>query len=206
MFKRKLVILLLTLLSVSVSAQQEPSFSHYWAMEPSFNPAAAGKESKINVTGAFAMTLTGFEHAPRTMYVGADMPLLFMNAYHGVGVQLMNDQIGLFNHQRLALQYAYKHKMFGGMLSVGLQLGLLSEKFKGSELVPVPPYRKSGFVGRTAQQEKMQIKINCPSAKKCGCRYASVCYAYLAAGKCTDKLVVETIGKTFFKDKYIKQR
>ena len=134
MFKRKLVILLLTLLSVSVSAQQEPSFSHYWAMEPSFNPAAAGKESKINVTGAFAMTLTGFEHAPRTMYVGADMPLLFMNAYHGVGVQLMNDQIGLFNHQRLALQYAYKHKMFGGMLSVGLQLGLLSEKFKGSEL------------------------------------------------------------------------
>ena len=134
MFKRKLVILLLTLLSVSVSAQQEPSFSHYWAMEPSFNPAAAGKESKINVTGAFAMTLTGFEHAPRTMYVGADMPLLFMNAYHGVGVQLMNDQIGLFNHQRLAIQYAYKHKMFGGMLSVGLQLGLLSEKFKGSEL------------------------------------------------------------------------
>ena len=133
-FKRKLVILLLTLLSVSVSAQQEPSFSHYWAMEPSFNPAAAGKESKINVTGAFAMTLTGFEHAPRTMYVGADMPLLFMNAYHGVGVQLMNDQIGLFNHQRLALQYAYKHKMFGGMLSIGLQLGLLSEKFKGSEL------------------------------------------------------------------------
>ena len=32
------------------------------------------------------MTLTGFEHAPRTMYVGADMPLLFMNAYHGASV------------------------------------------------------------------------------------------------------------------------
>jgi type IX secretion system PorP/SprF family membrane protein len=133
--KRKQVILLLFLLSaLTVSAQQEPSFSHYWAMEPSFNPAAAGKESKINVTGAFAMTLTGFEHAPRTMYVGAHMPLLFMNAYHGVGAQLMNDQIGLFNHQRLALQYAYKHRMFGGMLSIGLQVGLLSEKFKGSEL------------------------------------------------------------------------
>ena len=57
-------------------------------------------------------------------------------------------------------------------------------EFKGSELVPVPPYRKSGFVGRTAQQEKMQIKINCPSAKK----------------------VVETIGKTFFANKYGKQK
>jgi type IX secretion system PorP/SprF family membrane protein len=102
-------------------------------MEPSFNPAAAGKESKLNVTGAYAMTLTGFENAPKTMNIGADMPLMLLNAYHGVGVQLMNDQIGLFTHQRLALQYAYKHRMFGGMLSVGLQVGMLSEKFRGSE-------------------------------------------------------------------------
>jgi type IX secretion system PorP/SprF family membrane protein len=102
-------------------------------MEPSFNPAAAGKESKINVTGAYAMTLTGFQNAPKTMNIGADMPLMLMNAYHGVGVQLMNDQIGLFTHQRLAFQYAYKHRMFGGMLSVGLQVGMLSEKFRGSE-------------------------------------------------------------------------
>ena len=135
MTRRKQVILFLLLLSVlTVSAQQEPSFSHYWALEPSFNPAAAGKESKLNVAGTYAMTLTGFEHAPRTMYVGADMPLLLMNTYHGVGIQLMSDQLGLFTHQRLALQYAYKHRMFGGMLSVGLQVGMQSEKFKGSEV------------------------------------------------------------------------
>ena len=116
------------------SAQQEPSFSHYFALEPSFNPAAAGKESKLNVTGAYAMSMTGFENAPRTMYVGADMPIFLLNALHGVGVQLMNDQIGLFTHQRLALQYAYKRRLFGGVMSVGLQIGLLSEKFKGSGL------------------------------------------------------------------------
>ncbi len=127
------ICLLLFLPMLTVLAQQEPSFAHYWAMEPSFNPAAAGKESKLNVAGAYAMTLTGFENAPKTMNIGADMPLMLMNAYHGVGVQLMNDQIGLFTHQRLALQYAYKHRMFGGMLSVGLQVGLLSEKFRGSE-------------------------------------------------------------------------
>ena len=122
------------MLMLTASAQQEPSFSHYWAMETSFNPAAAGKEKKLNVTGAYAMTLTGFEHAPRTMYIGADMPLMLLNSYHGVGAQLMSDRIGLFDHQRLALQYAYKHRMFGGMLSIGVQLGMLSEKFKGSEL------------------------------------------------------------------------
>lgn len=119
---------------VSAKAQQEPSFAHYWAMEPSFNPAAAGKESLINITGAYNMSLTGFEHNPRTMYVGADMPLFFLNNYHGVGLQLMNDQIGLFSHQKLALQYAYKHRLLGGTISVGIQLGMLSEKFKGSGL------------------------------------------------------------------------
>ena len=132
--KREITLCLVLFLPVLTAlAQQEPSFAHYWAMEPSFNPAAAGKESKLNVTGAYAMTLTGFENAPKTMNIGADMPLMLLNAYHGVGVQLMNDQIGLFTHQRLALQYAYKHRMFGGMLSVGLQVGMLSEKFRGSE-------------------------------------------------------------------------
>jgi len=134
-FGRKIVIIGMMLLAVSTaSAQQEPSFAHYWAMEPSFNPAAAGKESLINVTGAYTMSLTGFENNPKTMYVAGDMPLYMLGGYHGVGLQLMNDDIGLFSHQRLALQYAYKFKLLGGTMSAGLQLGLLSEKFKGSGL------------------------------------------------------------------------
>jgi hypothetical protein len=35
------------------------------------------------------------------MHFAADMPLYFLNHYHGVGLQLVNDQIGLFSHQRL---------------------------------------------------------------------------------------------------------
>ena len=133
MQKRKYAIfLLLWLFLTTVRAQQEPSFSHYWAMEPSYNPAAAGKESKLNVVGAYAMTLTGFEHNPRTMYVAADMPFMLLNRKHGVGLQLVNDQIGLFQHQRLLAQYAYKQSLLGGTLSIGIQTGLLSEKFKGS--------------------------------------------------------------------------
>ena len=68
------------------------------------------------------------------MYVGADMPLYFLKNHHGVGVSMLNDQIGLFTHQRLAVQYAYKHRFFGGMLSAGVQLGFLSEGFDGSKL------------------------------------------------------------------------
>lgn len=122
------------MVSDGIMAQQDASFAHYWAMEPSFNPAAAGKESVINVAGAYAMSLTGFENNPKTMYVAADMPLYLIGAYHGVGLQLMNDDIGLFSHQRLALQYAYRFKLAGGYMSAGIQAGMLSEKFKGSGL------------------------------------------------------------------------
>ena len=115
-------------------AQYDVSFSHYWAMEPSFNPAAVGKDMKINVAVAYNNTLTGFENNPKSMYIGADMPIYFLKKYHGVGVSLLNDQIGLFTHQRLALQYAYKQKLFGGTLSIGLQLGFISEKFDGSKV------------------------------------------------------------------------
>ena len=117
-----------------VCGQQEPSFAHYWAMEPSFNPAAAGKNPVINVTGSYAMGMVGFEHNPKTIYLAGDMPFFVLNAFHGVGLQLVSDDIGLFTHQRVALQYAYKHSLLGSTLSVGIQIGMLSEKFKGSGL------------------------------------------------------------------------
>ena len=123
------------LLSVTkTSAQYDVSFSHFWDMEPYYNPAAAGKENKLNIAAAYAMSFTGFENNPKSMYIGADMPIFFLKKYHGVGVSLLNDQIGLFTHQRLALQYAYKQKLFGGTLSIGLQLGFISEKFDGSKV------------------------------------------------------------------------
>lgn len=134
-FERKLYIIGVMLMAlIRASAQQEPSFAHYWALEPSFNPAAVGKAPVINVTGSYAMSMTGFENNPKTMLLAGDMPVSLLNGYHGVGLQLMNDDIGLFTHQRLAVQYANKQRLFGGTLSVGIQIGMLSEKFKGSQL------------------------------------------------------------------------
>lgn len=115
-------------------AQYDPAFSHYWAMEPSFNPATVGKEQKINVAAAYAKTMAGFENSPSTMYAGADIPLRFLKLDHGVGVQFMNDEIGLFSHKRFALQYALKFRLFGGTISGGVNVGLLSEGFDGGSV------------------------------------------------------------------------
>lgn len=114
-------------------AQYDVAFSHYWDLEPYYNPAAVGKDTKLNVVGAYALDFAGFENNPRSMYLGADMPLYALRAYHGVGVSLLNDQIGLFTHQRMALQYAYRHRLFGGQIAAGVQAGFINEKFEGSK-------------------------------------------------------------------------
>lgn len=135
MFKRIVIgLMAAALVSVEADAQYDASFSHYWDMETWFNPASAGKQEKLNVVGAYNMSFVGFEHNPRTMWVSGDMPFYALNSYHGVGLNLMNDQLGVFTHQRIAAQYAFKKKLLGGVLSVGVQVGMLSEDMDGSKL------------------------------------------------------------------------
>ena len=134
MYIRRLIIVgLLLNFAGEIKAQYDPSFSHYFDMETSFNPASAGKQPKINVTAAYAMDMAGFEHNPQTAYAAADMPFYALRSYHGAGVLFMNDRLGLFTNMRLTAQYAYQFKLLGGQLSVGLQAGLISEKLDGSK-------------------------------------------------------------------------
>ncbi|MBR6182371.1 MAG: type IX secretion system membrane protein PorP/SprF [Prevotella sp.] len=134
-FRPKFILLLtLVLAPLCCKAQYDVPFSHYWGMEPYFNPGAVGKEAKLNIAAAYAMSFVGFENNPKTMYFSGDMPFTLGNSVNGVGIQLMSDQIGLFTHQRLSGQFAHKKKMFGGTLSIGVQAGLLTEKLDGSEL------------------------------------------------------------------------
>lgn len=103
-------------------------------MEAAYNPAAVGKVSKLNIVATYALSLAGFENNPRTMFIGADMPFYAFNSYHGAGIQLVNDQIGLFTHQQINVQYSLKMKLFGGQLGVGVQFGILNESFSSSGL------------------------------------------------------------------------
>ena len=119
---------------VGAHAQYDPAYTHYWMMEPSFNAATVGKDDKLNITAAYSMQMTGFRHAPKTMYAAADMPLIIFRKRHGIGLLFQNDEIGLFSHKRFTAQYAFHwEKLFGGRLSFGLQADLLSEQFDGTK-------------------------------------------------------------------------
>lgn len=128
------IVIVLIACAMPARAQYDASFAHYWTLEPFFNPATVGKMTKINVAAAYNMTMAGFENNPNTMYAGVDLPFYFLKSYHGAGLQLLNDNIGLFTHQIFSIQYSYKHRLFGGVISAGVQIGLISEGFNGSDL------------------------------------------------------------------------
>lgn len=122
------------LVSTRAGAQYDPYFAHYFDMPTAFNAAAAGKSNQMNIVGTYTMSLAGFEHAPQTAFIAGDMPFVALKSIHGVGLQLMSDRLGLFNHQRISAQYALRKRLAGGWISGGVLVGLLNEKFRGSEI------------------------------------------------------------------------
>jgi len=118
---------MISLASVRMLAQDDVSFSHYWKAETYYNPASVGRDNKLNIVAAYNNSFTGFENNPKTMYASADVPFYALKNYHGVGASFVNDQIGLFSHTRFNIQYAYRHQLFGGMLSGGIVVSMISE-------------------------------------------------------------------------------
>ncbi len=119
---------------LATRAQYDPYFSHYFDTQTAFNPAAAGKQPKLNISATYAMTLAGFENAPKTIFLSGDMPFVAMRNEHGVGLQIMSDQLGLFNHQRLSAQYAFRKHIGKSVLAIGVQAGVIMESYDYSEL------------------------------------------------------------------------
>ena len=56
---------------------------------------------------------------------------------HGVGLVVFTEAIGLFQNTHVGAQYAYKYKLFGGVLSGGLQIGLVNQSFDGTKVIKV---------------------------------------------------------------------
>ncbi len=131
---RIIAILVALATSLSCRAQTDAAFNHYWVLQALYNPAASGLNGQIDVEGVYSMQMLGYTHAPATMALTADLPLWFIGRRHGMGAGFINDKIGLFSHKKFYLQYAYHHPLWGGRLSGGVRVGLLSENFDGSGL------------------------------------------------------------------------
>jgi type IX secretion system PorP/SprF family membrane protein len=133
----KIIFIFIFFLSIgyqNVMAQFDTQVSNYWAVSNYFNPGYAGQSGKLEVTGLYRLQWLGIKNAPRTGLVLGEMPFMFGGKEHGVGFAMYNDQIGLFKSNVISGQYAFKIKLAGGNLGIGIQGGYINESFDGTQV------------------------------------------------------------------------
>ena len=119
-----------------VRSQQEVGFSQYFTAMGYYNPAYAGTSGDMNVLTQSRLQWFGaINNAPASAFVAADMPWNYRKITQGIGIVGSYDRASsLFQRINFSAQYAYKRKMGKGILSIGLQAGLISETFRGDSV------------------------------------------------------------------------
>lgn len=116
------------------SAQMDAQLTQYWALPSYYNPSSIGNVDFIHITAGSKLQWLGVKHAPMNFFALADMPFKFLGKRWGTGLLIQQENVGLFSTQTVGAQLAWKKKMLGGTLSVGAQVGLINQTFKGDSI------------------------------------------------------------------------
>lgn len=127
-------MVLAALVPATSSAQTDVQLSQYYEVPSYYNPAAVGRTDFIRLRGGARLQWLGIDRAPKAFVAVADMPLKLFGKRIGLGVTVDQETAGLYSTLDVGAQLAYKFKKFGGVWTAGIQIGLLDQGFKGSEV------------------------------------------------------------------------
>ncbi|MEZ4887966.1 MAG: type IX secretion system membrane protein PorP/SprF [Chitinophagales bacterium] len=118
----------------SAFAQQDAQYTQYMFNTLVINPAYAGSRDVVSILGIYRNQWAGFDGSPTSIAASIHSPIC---EKIGLGLFLESDKIGV--HQRLSLYSAYSYKIAlgSGLLSLGLQAGVLQYTSDWSELPDV---------------------------------------------------------------------
>lgn len=117
------------------AAQVDAQFTQYYQVPSYYNAGAIGTTDYLRIRGGSRLQWVGIPKAPKTFLAVAEMPVKIFSKRIGVGLVAQQESMGLYSNLTIGAQGAYKLKLFGGQLSLGIQLGFIDESFKGSEVV-----------------------------------------------------------------------
>lgn len=119
------LLLLIALGTGTAHAQQDKMYSQYMFNMMALNPAYAGSREVLSATGLYRNQWVNVEGAPKTMTFTIDMPV--RNEKVGLGLQLYNDQIGIYKETGAFASYAFRIRVGeNSTLALGLQGGAVS--------------------------------------------------------------------------------
>lgn len=120
-------ILLTSFVCSSAFSQSEPMYSQYMYNMAAINPAYAGNRGATNLNYFGRSQWSGIPGAPKTHSLSLDGATI--NGKFGLGVQLYNDQIGVFKTNGANLMASTRVRVSEtGVLSGGIQVGLMNQR------------------------------------------------------------------------------
>jgi len=119
------------------SAQQDIQFTQFMYNRLYYNPAVAGAGDAICATAVHRSQWVGFDGAPTSQNVNASVPLKILRG--GLGLNIVNDQIGFFRNVNAGLSYAYKHQLNNGVITAGVGFNIFTKSVENAGwVVPEP--------------------------------------------------------------------
>ena len=132
--KKSILIIIVTLFSaICANAQYDAMFTQYMFNEMYINPAYAGSKEAMAVNLTHRQQWVNFPGRPITTSFTLHGPLA--NNKMGLGISVLNEQIGKLNRNLVYLNYSYRVKTGdNGHLAFGLMGGIHNQVNKLSEL------------------------------------------------------------------------
>ena len=137
--KKLVAIFFVGILTHNAMAQQDPKFSQSMFLAPLYNPGAMGNSDKICAAAAFRNQWMGLPNAPVVTTLTAHAPFNLFGRSHGVGINLMNDNLAFNNDLAVNAAYSFKIDLGTGTLGLGVNLGVanhsLSPEWNGADVI-----------------------------------------------------------------------
>lgn len=162
-FRLQYILLIIgSLITLTVSAQQMPGFTQYQSTIMYSNPAYAGMREGICINGlmrqqwaGFSDTQRGDDVSPQTFLITVDSPVKVLHG--GVGGSITQDVSGgLLTDVGLQLSYSFHANLAFGTLGIGAGVNLINKSLDGSKFDPVSP----DPILVTSEQGDMRADVN----------------------------------------------
>jgi type IX secretion system PorP/SprF family membrane protein len=117
-----ILIIFFVCIAFNFNAQHRSDYMQYMFNGLLVNPAYAGSQEALSITALYRKQWVGFDGAPVTSSFSGHTRL--KNNKLNLGLIVLNDCFGIYNHNMVSLVYAYRMRLMNGHLSFGLQGGV----------------------------------------------------------------------------------
>jgi type IX secretion system PorP/SprF family membrane protein len=131
---KKTLLLIIFALPFLAHSQQDVQFTQFMHNRIYYNPAVAGAGGAICLNALHRSQWVGFEGAPTTQNVNANIPIKKLGG--GIGLSIVNDQIGFFSNVSARLMYAYQFQLANGTLGIGVGASFLNKSLGDALWIP----------------------------------------------------------------------